>query len=260
VPYYFASDNQHIRPIYSKSGNLALALLKGLALCLTTKKKIKETRMKLKNVILSGAALSCLCLAQASFAFTAVTDTATDTNTKTPPNSDPGAQVGDTFSVTMGSFASYTPGAGDPTITGGDLNLYRFSLNGAVTSVNSGVVSYAGFYQIFYDADQNGIFDAGDFNYSSGNLLLSVDFTTGGPYAANGTLTQTAGPSLGFPSTGFAEPDATFTGTYAQGQTAAIGYVQGTIQSAAPDMASTFGLLGVSAAGLLAAKRRMVKA
>jgi hypothetical protein len=210
--------------------------------------------MKLKNIILAGAAISSLCVAQASFAFTAVTDTAADINS---PGTG-GAQVGDTFTVTGGNFASYLPTqSGDPTITGNDLNLYHFSLQGTVTSVNptTEVVSYSGFYQIYYQQGSS-VFDL-----STGILALTVNFgapTAPNVYAANGVLTQTGGPSPGFPSNGFPESSSAFTGVYIQDANDANGSVQGTIST--PDATSTLGLLGVSAVGLLAFNRRKVTA
>jgi hypothetical protein len=209
--------------------------------------------MKLKNIIAAGAAISCLFVAQASFAFTAVTDTAVVVNN---PGTGP-AQVGDTFSVTGGDFASYVPTAlNDPTITGNDLNLYHFSMQGTVNNISpSGVVSYSGFYTIYY---QQG---ASIFNLSTGTLALTVNFGTainGDSYAATGTLTQTGGPSPGFPSNGFPESSSGFTGLYTQGTTDASGTVQGVIST--PETTSTLGLLGVSAVGLLALNRRKVAA
>jgi hypothetical protein len=216
--------------------------------------------MKLLTIL---AAVSTLCLAQSSFAYTAVTTDAPETNAKGAGNILPGAQIGDTFSVTMGSFASYLPAPGDPIIaganpdgTGGDLSSYRFSMSGTVTGVNGNQVSYAGFYQIFYDLNHDGIFDGSDTSVSFGTLGLLVNFNGGSPYAADGNLFQTQGPTGPGASSfaGFSDNSASFNGQYIQ-VTPAGGFVQGTISS--PDTTTTLGLLGLSTGALLAFKRRV---
>jgi hypothetical protein len=212
-----------------------------------------------RSLLLATVALS-VGLAGTSSAFTAVTNVSGVLNNDTVGG--PGADVGDSFTVTGGSFATYFPDAGDPTITGGDLNLYRFNMSGTVTNVSSGVVTYAGMYEIFYDGNSNGTLEPGagppDFSYSSGTLDLTVDFTSGagfGPFTATGMLHQTAGPDAGFPSSGFASSTATFTGTYTQNAVNANGVIQGTVRSV-PDGGSSLILLGIAALGTIAAKRK----
>jgi len=193
--------------------------------------------MKFNKILLVGTAVSCLGMAQACFGIIAVTDPAAETNAKGAGNTQPGAQVGDTFNVADGSFASYVPGPGDPTITGSDLNKYQFMLSGTVSSVVGTTVDYTGLYRIFYDSDNSDSYNAGDFSYSSGTLALTVLFSGTGPiYVADGTLTQTAGPSAGFPSAGFPETEASFVGEYIQNlSNPALGTVQGTIESPVPE-------------------------
>ena len=220
--------------------------------------------MKLLTILAGCAAASTLCLSQSSFAYTAVTTDAPETNAKGAGNTQPGAQIGDTFSVTQGSFASYLPGAGDPIIaganpdgTGGDLSSYRFTMAGTVNNVSGNLVSYSGFYQIFYDLNHDGIFDGSDTSVSSGTLSLLVNFNGTSPYGATGTLMQTQGPTGPGASSfsGFTDDEATFNGQYIQ-VTPAGGFVQGTISS--PDATTTLGLLGLSASALLAFKRRFI--
>lgn len=219
--------------------------------------KMKKTN---SSLLLVAAALS-LGFSGTSFGFTAVTNVAGVVNSDTFGG--PGADPGDSFTVTGGSFATYFPGAGDPLINGGDLNLYKFNMSGTVTNVSAGVVTYAGLYEIFYDGNNNGTLELGagppDFSYSSGTLALTVDFTSNngiGPFTAMGILQQTAGPDAGFPSSGFAKSTATFTGTYTQDATGGNGSIQGTVQSV-PDGGSSLILLGIAALGTLAAKRKL---
>ncbi len=224
--------------------------------------------MKYKNNIplLSAVVALSAGFAGISSAFTAVTNIANVINSDTFGG--PGADPGDSFTVTGGSFLTYVAGPGDPTITGGDLNLYRFNLSGTVINVSSGVVTYAGMYEIFYDGNANGTLELGagppDFSYSSGTLDLTVDFNAPGfgPFLANGTLHQTAGPDAGFPSAGFANTDASFTGSYTQNATNANGVLQGTVQSITggsrvPDGGSSLVLLGIAALGTFFAKRKL---
>lgn len=217
--------------------------------------------MKLKKIpLVIALAASSFGLSAVSFGFTAVTNVAGVTNTDIGAA---GGSVGDSFTVMGGSFASYLPGLGDPTITGGDLAKYLFNMSGTITNVNAGIATYAGLYEIFYDGNGNGSLDLGagppDFSYSSGTLNLTIDFTLGGPlgpFAANGMLHQTAGPDFGFPSTGFAGTDATFSGSYTQNANDANGTIQGTVRSV-PDGGSSLLLLGLATLGTFAAKRRL---
>ncbi len=134
--------------------------------------------------------LAITALAGSSFAgYTAITNPFTATTTDIGND---GAGIGDLISVQGGSFASFVGDTAiDPTITGGDLNLYRFNLDGEVTSFELGGIfsSFVGDYTIFYDLNANGLFDEG-LSVSSGeftlnNFLIFLD----------GTFTQTQGPS-----------------------------------------------------------------
>jgi len=205
-----------------------------------------------------GAASLCVIATQSASAFTAVSAPATVNNINNNPA--PGAQVGDQFSIVGGSFAAHVPGPGDPTITGGDLNRYRYNMDGTVASVAGAVVDYTGSYRIFYDSNIDGLFNAGDFSYSFGTLAMTIDFSGVGPaFIANGTLHQTAGPDAGFPSSGFPNADAEFTGTYTVNSLdGSTGIVQGTITSTSvPDAGSSLVLTGIAALGIVAARRRM---
>jgi hypothetical protein len=209
-----------------------------------------------KKFILALTAAASLCGVEKSSAFVATTAPATVQNINN--NAAPGAQVGDAFSLIGGSFSSYVPGLGDPTITGGDLNRYRYNMDGTVASVVGATVTYSGTYRIFYDSDLSGEFNVGDFSYSVGTLGMVIDFLGVGPYVANGTLHQTSGPDAGFPSSGFANTDAIFTGTYQVTSTdGSEGTVSGVIRSA-PDAGSSLALLGMGMTGLLAMRRRIV--
>lgn len=209
-----------------------------------------------KKLILALTAVASLCGVEKSSAFVATTSPATVQNINNDVT--PGAQVGDQFSLSGGSFASYVPGFGDPTITGGDLNRYRYNMDGTVVSVVGTVVTYSGNYRIFYDSDLSGQFNAGDYSYSLGTLGMTIDFGGAAPYVANGQLHQTAGPDAGFPSSGFPNADAYFTGTYkVTSLDGSTGTVSGTIRSA-PDAGSSLALLGVGMTGLLALRRRIV--
>lgn len=204
--------------------------------------------------LLLTVALLSVGAVQSSFGFTAVTNVA---NLILTDNGALGPDVGDQFQVLGGSFSSYTPDAGDPAIAAGDLHFYRFSLSGAISSINSLIVNYTGNYTIFYDGNGDGMLsDPSDFSFSAGNLDLSVDFSGGvNPFPVNGMLHQTSGPAPGFPSDGFSNPNATFSGTYSLGQTNPGGQLDGTIQSV-PDGGSSLLLLGLATLGTLAAKRK----
>lgn len=209
-----------------------------------------------KKFILALTAVASLCGVEKSSAFVATTSPATVENINNNPAS--GAQVGDQFSLIGGSFSTYIPGLGDPTITGGDLNRYRYNMDGTVASVVGTTVTYTGNYRIFYDSDLNGEFNTGDFSYSLGTLGMVIDFLGVGPYVANGTLHQTAGPDAGFPSSGFPNANASFTGTYeVTSADGSKGTVSGVIRSA-PDAGSSLALLGMGMTGLLALRRRIV--
>lgn len=211
--------------------------------------------MKLRHLTLLLTTFVCLSAAQSSFAFTAVTNPATINTPNTVGG--PGADPGDTFNVPNGTFAAYLPGAGDPTITGGDLGSYHFTLSGTVQTVVNNVVSYSGTYEIFYDLDGSNSLTGSDIDVSSGTLSLTVDFNSlTGIYAANGNLHQTNVTPA--PFTGFANPDATFAGTYTP-TSAAQGLIQGTIQSTSvPDTGNTLTLLGLATLSAFALKRRVL--
>lgn len=212
-------------------------------------------------LLLAVAALS-LGFAGTTFGFTAVTNLANVTNDNSFGG--PGLDIGDTFVVTGGTFASYTPDAGDPTITGGDLHLYKFNLSGEVNQISGGSISSLGLYEIFYDGNNDFLFAGGsDFTYSSGRLELTVDYNSGsglGPYSFTGIMNQTAGPDPVFHSSGFSRPQAVFSGEYTQNSPTnsdpGNGAIGGTIRSV-PDGGSSLVLLGIAAVGTFLTKRKL---
>lgn len=128
--------------------------------------------------------------ASSAFAgYTATTNPFTATATDTTGN---GPSIGDTLSVDGGSFLSFLGDTSqDPTISGGDLNRYRFDLDGTVTSFVGGglATSFSGTYTIYYDQNANGMMDEG-LRVSSGDFTLDT-FLTG----ITGSFTQTQGPN-----------------------------------------------------------------
>jgi hypothetical protein len=209
--------------------------------------------MKYHPPLLLTAVLLSFGAVQSSFGFTAVTSVS---NVTIVDIGLPGPSVGDQFQVLGGSFSSYTPGVGDPVISAADLHFYRFNMAGTVSSINSLIVNYSGFYEIFYDGNTDGMLsDPLDFSFSAGTLDLAVDFNASNPFPVAGALHQLTGPPQGFPSAGFSNPNATFTGTYTQNFTKPGGELNGTIQSV-PDGGSSLILLGLSILGTLVAKRK----
>ncbi len=221
------------------------------------------------NLIRLFVISSSICGVHQALAFNAVTRPAQVINTDA---GEPGAQVGvgDHFVVPSGSFASYTPGAGDPVING-DLDRYHFTLMGEPLAVNGTAVDYTGNYRIFYDLNNNSLWDVGtDFTYSFGLLGLKVDFSgSDNTFLATGTLTQFLGPDEAFKlasggkvTTGFTTGIAEFKGTYTQNLTdPTSGTIQGSIGTplSTPDSASTVGLLGIAMASLGMMRKRLAK-
>jgi hypothetical protein len=112
-------------------------------------------------------------------------------NTDNPPS---GATLGDSFTVSQGTFAAYAPDTIlDPQINGGDLGNYGYTLTGNVANVTGLVVNYTGTYEIFYNLDGNNTLDAGDLRVSAGNFAAQATFTPTNTAVFTGTLTQTQG-------------------------------------------------------------------
>lgn len=202
------------------------------------------------------AALVVAALASPALAgFTA--STTVDT-VLTPDTGAPGASVGDTFSMNVaGGFDAFIPDtASDPQITGGDLNFYRYTLNGAVASVLANVVTYTGTYTIFYDLGLDGI-GGTDINVSSGSFTLTATFVTGFDALLAGTLTQTSGPANpAFSDLSYGGSPVIYTGTYTGGTPGVSGVIEGTLRQNAVPTPGAMALAGIG--GLVAARRRRV--
>lgn len=109
-----------------------------------------------------------------------------------------GANVGDSFSLTAGTFAEWvadTPA--DVQIPPAVLLMFGYSLSGTITSIDSTNATYAGTYEIYYNTDGNHTRNPADLRVSSGTFTGEGLFTPllnfGGIY---GELHQLLGPQV----------------------------------------------------------------
>jgi hypothetical protein len=204
----------------------------------------------------------CGCLALGSTAvpvfagYTAVTN---PTTVDTPSSGGPA--VGDAFDTpTPGSFLSFigdTPA--DPTITGGDLSRYLYTLNGSINSIDTlaGVINYTGSYDIFYDLAGSGMFNASDPTVSAGNFDIDATFIPATNNAAlTGTLTQTTGPSNpAFDDLSYGGNPVDVTGTYVGNDPGVSGIIDATLRQNAVPEPTSMAFLGLGALALLRKRR-----
>jgi PEP-CTERM motif len=194
--------------------------------------------------------------AMAGFVVTTGTDIV---NSSSPPPA-----VGESFSVSDGTFALYAPGSpSDPQVLG-DLSSYNYTLDGTIQSISGETITYTGTYEITYT------FNPGSGTVvvpvSSGVSAFSATFAPGTNDAAvTGTLTQTTGPQGPFASS-FTNLGAEYGGnpvdiaaTYIGGiADPTVGTIQGTLtQTAAPvPEPATLSLALIGGAGLLVGRNR----
>lgn len=171
-----------------------------------------------------------------------------------------GVPTANGFSVPNGTFLTYTPGPGDPQLTGNDLANYRYDLEGAGTPVNSSTIDYTGTYNIYYA--ESGQSEANDPSVSSGTFNIVASFI-GATNDANlmGTLTQTKGPTnpaFANLASAYGNP-VDYIGTYLGGADPShlgnndYGTIQGELVTAAPLPKSAFA--GIALLGILGVLR-----
>jgi hypothetical protein len=111
----------------------------------------------------------------------------------------PGANVGDGFSLTAGTFSEWTADTpADVQIPPALLLAFGYSLSGTITSmIDSTNATYAGTYEIYYNTDGNPTRNPADLRVSSGTFTGEGLFTpllnSGG---LHGELHQILGPQV----------------------------------------------------------------
>lgn len=111
----------------------------------------------------------------------------------------PGANVGDSFSLTAGTFSEWTADTpADVQIPPAVLLMFGYSLSGTITSmISSTNATYAGTYEIYFNTDGNHTRNPADLRVSSGTFTGEGLFTpllnSGG---IHGVLHQLLGPQV----------------------------------------------------------------
>ncbi|HEY3267573.1 MAG TPA: hypothetical protein VGM37_11640 [Armatimonadota bacterium] len=204
-------------------------------------------------LVLSAAALWTV----PTFAYAYVAFTGADTVVNGDLNGNHVVDLGDTFSITGGTFTVYIRELpADPELRNVDLANYRYNLNGVVSAVNGMDVKYLGSYLVYYTEGPQAPYtvSAGDMNLLASYSVLPLTAIL------NGTFTETTGPS----SPVFADlgSEVAFSGSYEGNafNNFATGTMQGTmtrtrIGGPIPEP-GTFALIGTAVLPLLALRRR----
>jgi hypothetical protein len=174
--------------------------------------------------------------------------------------SDSTISTGDTLIVNSGTFSNYQPdGLSDPQIAG-DLPRYGWTLNATAGSQSGGIWTYSGNYVVFYDVDNDDLFDdATDYHLSKGLASFTVqpvlNLSTIQLTVTAGQLNQSQGPEL--PSTfadiSYGNPIG-FGGTITINNAAPANSSTALTFTAVPEPAA-LGLLGMGALALVRRKR-----
>lgn len=210
----------------------------------------------MRKYLLLLAAVAFIAAPRAANAgYTAVTGT--DTVLTPDSNGNLIADVGETFATAApGTFASFMPdGPTDPQINNNDLNLYTYSLDGAVSAVAGTMVTYTGNYKIQYLDPSSVVFDV-----SKGLFTIDAAFDANGGAMLDGWLNQVDGPSNpAFADLGYLGP-VSYKGTYVptimgQGRENR-GTIQGTLTCPGIPEPGSLALLATGLLPLLGLRRR----
>jgi hypothetical protein len=204
-----------------------------------------------KYLLLLAAAAFIAAPRAANAGYTAVTGT--DAVLTPDTNGNLIADVGETFATAgPGTFVAWLPdGPTDPQINNNDLNLYGYSLNGAVTAVAGNKVTYGGTYKIQYFDPSQLVFDV-----STGTFVIDATFDPNGGAALDGWLFQTAGPAHpAFQDLGYCGP-VSYKGTYAPVTFGRNGTIQGVLTTSCIPEPGSMALLATGLLPLLGLRRR----